>query len=460
MRTSSLGALCALAALGCDPRPPPADPGTTGDGHSGGSSATSTTLVSTTEAPGSSEDAVDSTTTFGGSTGVDLGDASTGDPLLDLGSPPPAQMCHALPPPVGAGPVPLWCDEWIPEGEDQARGRRVAVGPTGEIYVTGKGTVVDSSDRGWLARYSPEGVRLWSASFSYGGLAYDDAVGVAVAPGGDVLVGGEALYGPFQQHGWLARLSPDGDPIWALEQPDLRTAWRIGASPDGTFVVVGSGPYFGGAQPPARVTRHEADGSLLWLYDPHGPRNWSENLIRDVAFDAAGNVYVAGSLSDHTRLVAKLDPAGGVVWALALPYDGSSINVAAALDVTAAGDVLVSGHIDHGAWVARFTTDGASVWDDIVAPGDGFDSGSGLAVLPNGDVVVAGHRSDDARVLSIWLRRYTADGDLSWDYVVPATGVLGADAADVAVTPEGDIVVAGTIHHDAVSYLWLARFVP
>lgn len=474
MRIGILSGLSALVLLGCDLFPSLEEPGFTGaDSDTSGLGATSTsggagadTLPADGDTLGATslEPPSGSTSGVGGSTSDDpIDETTTAEPPLDLGGPPPMQSCTALPVPLGAGPDPVWCDEWIPAGFDEARGRRVAVGPAGEIYVTGKATIEYTSESGYLARYTPDGVRQWALEHNHGPLGYDEASGVAVAPGGDVLVGGQAAHGDIEEHGWIARVSPDGEPLWDLDQPDLSTAWRIEAAADGTFVVVGSEPYYGTYEPPQRITRHAADGSLVWLHGPHGVGELSENLAQSAAFDEAGNVYVVGSLSDRERLVSKLDPSGNALWELRLPYDAFSYNHATDVVVSPTGDVFTTGFIDHGAWMARFTNDGAQVWDDVIAPGvdgDDYDFADGLVQLPDGDLVLVGDQSTPEGSYEIWMRRYTPEGSVVWDYTVPGASILGADADDVAITPEGDIVVVGTIYYGATSYLWLARLVP
>lgn len=471
MRNVILVGASALALLGCDLLPPLPDGSnlTGADSDTSGLGATSTSGGVGADTLPADGDTLGATSLEPPSGSTSSDGATTDDPPepwmdagfeFDVPERPPEQMCHALPMPMGPGPTPVWCDEWVPEGEDQAYGNRVAVGPAGEIYVTGRGDLADTSWHAWLARYSPDGVRLWAQPFSHGPLGFDTGYGVDVAPGGDVLVGGTAAHWPIEEHGWIARLTADGELLWDIDQPDLSNAWRIGAHEDGTFVVVGSEPYFGIDEPPAHVTRHAADGSQLWLYGPTGVQDLAENLARGVAYDGAGNLYFTGGLSDHARLLSKLAPDGGVIWELALESGAYDYHSGADIAVTESGDVFVGGYIDHGAWMARFTTDGAEVWSDVVLPGDSFDAIEGLALLPDGDVVVVGIRSDAEWVTSIWLRRYTPDGDVVWDYTVPGEGPLGSDADDVVVTPEGDIVVVGTIYYGPVSHLWVARFEP
>jgi uncharacterized delta-60 repeat protein len=467
MRNTTIVVFSAFALLGCDSAPPPGADGTSEDGQSGGLSATSTTGAA--EAPGSSSDdtigatSVHPSATSTGSDG-ETTDDPTGEVLLDLGTPPTRQACDWLLTPDDPGPKLLWCNELIPANADGASGNRVAVGPAGEIYVTGRGLVGSfdtDSEHGLLARYTPEGERLWSHAFTHGTLGFDDAWGVAVAPGGDVVVAGIAAHGAFQEHGWLARLSPDGVPVWDLDQPDMGYPRRIAAHVDGTFVVSGGEPYIGPAEPPVRISHHASDGALQWLYAPAGTLMYSENTGRSVAFDAAGSVYVAGTLSDRARFVAKLEPDGSVVWEHVVPpIDPFNWNYAEDLVVTPAGDVFVSGTVEDEAWMTRLTTDGVEVWSDFSALPDHKARFDALVQLPDGDLVVAGGQSDPDYAHTLWLRRYTPDGAVVWDWFLPDPSLIGITMDDLAVTPEGDVVVVGTSYDWDVAYLWLARLQP
>jgi len=470
--------LAALSAFGCDDFAAPEGGGesTSDEGQSGGVSATSTTLPpATTDAPASSDDTI-------GATSVEPPDppepGTTGDEPADTdgmkldaaslpdagGTPPIKQECDWLPPPEGPGPTLVWCNEMIPANADGGRTNRVAVGPEGEIYVTGNayaGFFETEFKRALIARYSPDGVREWTQTFDHGTLPYDAAWGVAVAPGGDVLVAGIAAHGQIEEHGWIARLTPDGVPQWDLDQPALGYPRRLAAHSDGTFVVSGGEPYFGIEEPPAHITRHAGDGSQLWLYAPDGLSDHSENTGRSVAIDGAGNVYVAGSLSHRARLLAKLAPDGTLLWEHVMPLvDPYDWNFAEDVVVSPAGDVFTSGRVEDEAWMARFTTDGVEVWSDLSALPDHEAGFGGLTRLPEGDLVVIGDQMDSDYDSTIWMRRYTPDGDVVWDYLVPDPGIVANGFDDVDVTPEGDVVVVGSRYGVFEEHIVVARFVP
>lgn len=478
MRIATIVAASSLLSLGCDFLTPQSEPpgGSTDGSETGDLSATATTLPpgADTGAAGSSEDTIGATSinpppTAESSSGDPPIDETTGeDPRLDLPPEPPTPAtevpCDWLLPPVGLGPTPLWCNQLIPEDFDEAGARRVAVGAEGEIYVTGHasvGFISQDSRAAILSRYMPEGARVWTQTFEHGSLGWDWAHGVVVVPGGDVVVAGVAAHGPIEEHGWVSRITPDGVPLWDLDLPEFGYTRRMAAHVDGTFVISGGEPYWGFEEPPAHITKHASDGTQEWLYAPSGTLMNSENTGRSAAIDAAGNVYVSGSLSDRSRFVAKLVPDGTVaweqVWAPIDPYDW---NYAEDLVVSPAGDVFTSGRVEDQAWIARLTTDGVEVWSDFVTVPDQTGGFGPIARLPDGDLVVAGDLMDAQYDYTLWLRRYTQGGAVVWDYFLPDPTVIGITMDDLEATPDGDVVLVGQYYDYDVGFHYVARLQP
>lgn len=472
MRNAIIVVLLGVGTLGCGPLVGPL-----GDGEEGTATGTTTThgantapIDAATGGSTSGDPSGGPAMTSGslvGSTSSDSGDdpfETSGGTSLDLPSPAVEADCDFWP--EGEGPTPLWCRTLVPEDADGARAERVAVGPGGEIYVSGHaqdGLFETEWKHGLVVRYAPDGARQWTQVLEHGPVGFDDAWGIAVLDGGDVVVGGNGATDAFAEHGWLARLTPSGDPVWDLDQPMMAYPRRIAATADGGFVVVGGEPYDGIVEPPARITRHAADGSLTWHYGPDAMAMYSENTGRAVGLDAAGSVYVAVTLSSRTRMLAKLSPAGGVLWEHPMPPDDpTQWNVASDLVVTPAGDVLVTGYVDDQAWLARFTTDGMEAWSQFIDAPDGGHAGlETLALLPGGDVVAGGWQtSADFQDGWLWLRRVGPDGALVWDVTVPDLSVLGTTLEDLAVTPEGDVVMVGSSSGVFYPYVWVARVQP
>lgn len=138
---------------------------------------------------------------------------------------------------------------------------------------------------------------------------------------------------------------------------------------------------------------------LLGTMVPHG-----------VAVDAAGNVYVTGEDYNpeaglrYDVSVLKISPAGTVLYSAL--FGGTGDDVAAAIDVDAAGNAYVTGSTratdfpvlggvqgalagDSDAFILKVSPAGALVYSTYLG-GAGFDAGQDIVVEPSGGVAVTG----------------------------------------------------------------------
>ena len=105
----------------------------------------------------------------------------------------------------------------------------------------------------------------------------------------------------------------------------------------------------------------------------------------------------------------------------------------------------------HDAFIARFSgAAGTCQWAKFIG-GSAEDSGAGVAVTPSGDVVVAGYFQSTANfgggsvtsagLSDIFIAKYTGQGAYLW---VKTVGGSGDDrATSVALDPSGNVAVAG-----------------
>jgi uncharacterized delta-60 repeat protein len=209
-------------------------------------------------------------------------------------------------------------------------------------------------------------------------------------------------------------------------------ATGVAIQPDGKIVVVGIAT---GARGRARfaVVRYERNGALDGTFGDDGAMTvrvaaGGNDDASDVAIGPDGKIVVVGTTSSLRAIaVARIDPTGG-------------------LDPT-------------------FDGDGKVTW----APGDGFASGSAVALQPDGRIVVAGQSWTESAFDGIVVLRYEPEGTLDEafgiDGVATAEFTAGTDgggdgAGGVALQPDGKIVVAGDAGGPAeyTSRFGLARF--
>jgi uncharacterized delta-60 repeat protein len=102
---------------------------------------------------------------------------------------------------------------------------------------------------------------------------------------------------------------------------------------------------------------------------------------------------------------------------------------------------MVAKHLADGSPDPAFDGDGVV----ITAMGAGAAVGNGIAVQPDGKIVVAGSAVNDVGAPLMAVARYRVDGSLDPTFGSGGRVFLqGAAAVDVVITPTGKLVVAGT----------------
>ncbi|WP_437723276.1 hypothetical protein [Sorangium sp. So ce861] len=137
-----------------------------------------------------------------------------------------------------------------------------------------------------------------------------------------------------------------------------------------------------------------------------------EEVVSDVAVDAAGNTYVAGNFKGAISL----------------------------------GDDVLIASGDRDAFLIKLSASGEYVWSQQLGDVRG-ETLSSLAVSPGGDVVVASlELEDDMSSMSLMLHRYDPDGGVLWSKSLGAKmcGIVPSVVAGMRFLPDGDVVLAGS----------------
>jgi hypothetical protein len=249
-------------------------------------------------------------------------------------------------------------------------GPGLAVGPSGEVVVTGsfEGTV----DFGggpltsfgldiFVVRLAPSGETLWSERFGGPGNTLDEVASVAVSPTGEILLAGDyegALdfgNGPLSfSHGgtFVAALDAEGKARWSHALPAAcgfgGCPVRVAYDPAGQAVIVGANPYdpaLPDASPGLFQRVFDSQGATVLTRELAGFRAWGSRS------DGTGGWLVAGQLEGG--VVTRLDAIGAPMWTRgALSSDNTGDQVASAVALDPAGHVVVigsfQGNIDFG----------------------------------------------------------------------------------------------------------------
>ena len=209
----------------------------------------------------------------------------------------------SLPAASSAG-SPQWARWWYPRLGYDVFQVRIAAAPTADVYVATTPCSAAHQPCGIaVARYSGAGKRLWGTLLlkSVGsGLA-----GVASDPAGNLVVAGYAPAAAGGRDWWLARVSPQGVRVWSR-----RLAGATGGVGEVTAVEADAR---GNVYACGRIVRSslQTDAALA-KWDPRGRRLWTKYLSGDagaddqasaLALDGRGRIYMTG----HLRQSATLD---------------------------------------------------------------------------------------------------------------------------------------------------------
>jgi len=222
-----------------------------------------------------------------------------------------------------------------------------------------------------------------------------------------------------------------------------------------------------------RYYRERADAALaalgrqLWAERYQGAPGDRDSEPTAIVTDAEGNVYVCGMIQtakhDVDFLTLKYDPNGRKLWEARYNGPGNDVDRARSIAVDNLHNVYVTGDSDNGRGNQRtrlsgldyatikYGPQGNLVWARRYnGPGNGEDHPVKLVVSPTGEVYVTGRswarharmeNPDYATVKydsvgrQLWVRRF----DLS---------SLADTPADMALDPEGGVVITGSAMHD------------
>lgn len=359
----------------------------------------------------------------------------------------------------------------------------VVVQPDGKILVGGDFATIAGQPRGHLARLHPDGSldtsfqpEVVATTFSV------QVVDLALQPDGKLLVAGvfDSLAGVPAEG--LGRLLPDGsfDPAFAAPA-DLQKIRAVEVQPDGRILVGGSfafpttlpdlarlhpdgsvdtsfsAPAVGSVEaiallPDRRIVVAgdlvNASGGQLARFAPDGTPDATlepvfDGALHSVEIQADGRILAGGPFTEVDGVeragTARFLPDGTLDPSFVPTFRHHGRNSPTSISEQGDGMILLSGN----GGTRRLHADGT--YDETLVTGvDSFVFG--LAVQPDGRLVVAGAYSTLAGTPRIGLGRLLPDGHLDADFTpsVNTPTMTNERAFSVLVQPDGKIVVGGS----------------
>jgi len=367
----------------------------------------------------------------------------------------------------------------------------VTLQPDGKIIAVGSIAqgVVDYG----IVRYNSDG--SLDTSFGGGGKVttdlgghYDNALGVALAADGKIVVAGYSYQSPWPVFS-AARYKPDGTLDTSFSNDGIVLTHIFSASsdtgsdvvvqPDGKVIVIG---YSGGGGSILSAVRYSIDGSLDTTFGGDGIVNrdfrdqdemYSGNLQPDGKLviagfakndfalgDAAVYRFNADGTEDNTfngngLALSDQGISNSGAEAIAIQADGKIVSAGAVFNGTSS-DFAITRHLPNGSIDTTFGNNGVtlSAFDNSA-----YDSITSIAIQPDGKIVAAGNTGGDTGIAR-YLPNGTLDQSFGFGGLVKVTGGSTQNFVySVAIQADGKIVAGGEIAQPAgLNKFYVLRF--
>ena len=367
----------------------------------------------------------------------------------------------------------LWSREHGGSADLPEEGTGIAVDSTGSAIVVGYVLNSQTNADIFVRKYAGDGSVTWTQTFDGPFLDDDRGCGVAVDGSDNVLVVGDQVPEAGNADIWIAKLDASGSSQWTVTVDGAENAtdnaYDVAADNSGNVYVAGH-------------IRDAVNDNDIWVgsYDSDGVERWTDTYTSDEGFDdrafgvsvgADNSVAVAGYITKsggaNDVWVRKYMGDGTTAWTTI--WDNANGGNERAFDVVvdSDGEAIVAGFSHRTAthsdiWLARFSGDAQpNLMQFYGGPAIEDDRGQGVALDPDGNIIIVGYKGIDQANNDMWIRKYDSNGSVIWTQSVFGDAGNRDEARDVAVDAGGNVFVTGGIRHVGVnSDIWVGKFGP
>ena len=292
---------------------------------------------------------------------------------------------------------------------------RVAADLSGNIYVTGPYFNGVNNDY-CIIKYDASGSSLWT-NFYDGGIANDNAWGLAVDLSGNVYITGLANTG--NNNYCTIKYDSAGSVLWTnvYDGGSTDLAHDVAVDSSGNAYVTGItwGPGWN-----TSTIKYDSSGSALWtnIYD-----SGDNDLAYGIAVDSFNNVYIVGysslNAANYDHYTIKYDTFGSVLWTNV--YDAwntndLSLSGLGGAAVDSSDNVYVTGPYFNGAnydyCTKKYDSSGSVLWTKYYNSG-GNEEAHDIAVDSSDNVLVTGRTWNGANWDGCTIK-YDSSGSALW----------------------------------------------
>lgn len=354
----------------------------------------------------------------------------------------------------------IWSAVYNAPGDGSDEASAIVLDASGNAYVTGLGKSDSTSSDFLTVKVDASGNIVWARLFDSPFNQYDQANGICVDPSGHVIVTGQCDRdaGPNTNDDiYTVKYDPNGNLVWSVGYNGIGNTTDRGARciSDATGAIYVTGRSDNGNDNDIITIKYDAGGNVVWT--KFGDRGGDDRGV-DIALDPTGFIYVCGRSdngSNDDYYLIKYSLSGQLTWTRIYDFVDDDRPVAMQLD--GSGNIYLTGQSDQNPLALRnwdirtvkFSPTGTLLW---AVAYDGTASGEdlplGLDVSATGDVYVSGTTDADPLVnenLDVITLHYTNSGNPVFTQVYAGAGGLGDGGNDVCVNAAGTCMVAGYV---------------
>ncbi|HEY0606273.1 MAG TPA: hypothetical protein VGD58_25345 [Herpetosiphonaceae bacterium] len=326
----------------------------------------------------------------------------------------------------------------VADGEVHA----IAVQPDGKILIGGPFTSVNGSNRFRIARLNSDG----SLDTNFFAGAGNSVEAITLQPDGKILIGGPFTAINNLARNYIARLDANGilDDDFAVDGGANGSVHKILVQPDGKIVVGGAFTAID-EMPRNRIARLNADGDVDPAFDIGTGVN---NSVTGLGLQADGKIVVGGTFTAARSLsrsrIVRFNPTGSIDITYATNR-GPNVSVQPIVP-QGDGKILVGGgfglfdDVGHSG-ITRLQPDGTI--DPSFNPGLGANSSiRAIALQPDGKILIGGEFNAVNGIARGGIARLHANGALDESFAVG--GGTNGRVFGLALQPDGKIVIGGS----------------
>jgi hypothetical protein len=396
-------------------------------------------------------------------------------------------------------PAPVWIRQLGSSNTDVSYD--IAVGPQGNVYVTGYTTGKLGDQRygyrdAWVAKYTSTGTLLWkrqlgATSFSVGtisfGIAVDNEGSAYITGSTEGELGGQEQYG--KTDAWVAKYSSSGALVWTkqLGTPVRDQSDGITVDKSGNFYLTGYtngnlGGNGGGGREEVWLHKYSRTGQLQWKQQLGAGGG---DFSYDITVDSSGNVYIAGKVYGRLGAIrygandawlGKYNSSGKLQWLRQLGTQ--DCDTSRSITTDSGGNVYLTGYTagtfddqlygGYDVWVAKYSPTGKRLWERQL--GTTLDDFAyGITIDSKGDLYLTGSTlgklgSQQYGDSDAWIAKYEPNGTLRW---IRQLGTSESDISfGIATDSNDNLYLTGTTRGKlgdqqyGFTDAWVAKYKP